>query len=51
MECGFVDGCDQAAAVSVIDEDCVLQDLKRAEARAVHWMSCAKQVRRRVSVW
>lgn len=41
----FGDGCEQAAAVSVTDEDCVLRDLKVAEARAVHWMNCTNQVR------
>ncbi|KAG0563907.1 hypothetical protein KC19_8G068600 [Ceratodon purpureus] len=34
----------EAAAVSVTDEDCVLRDLKVAEARAVHWMNCTNQV-------
>lgn len=44
-----MNGCDQAAAVSVPDDDCVLRDLKLQEALAVNWMNGAKQVRRSVS--
>ena len=52
-------GCDQAAAVSVPDDDCVLQDLKLQDAHATSWVNRAKQVREggrlfgleRVNVW